>query len=1508
MQTRTVYTPSGKAIRNVPLDVTDEEVLQKYNNKQMQQASLKEQEKVEIAPEEKELQNAIKQQTGTEPSVSTDLQRVVLGWGEGISNLVADTIVNPIAENVFGVEGGIDTDYYVSEIMKSMASATLPGKQEDLFTPEGEVKETETVTGMAAEIGTVVAGGAALSAVKGVKALPSIIRYGLGGAAAEQIMYGRDENIAQTVLDETDWVSESSTARDVLEFLATNEEDENLENRLKVSIEGFLLGGTLSTLVGGAQQAVKQSKKLFNKIPSQLTTGEQVEVAVDYLKDARAKAEYKHEAPLVFSETPETIAQVEQQASSKLNRFMRQMFTSRGYWTTPAFNAFEDSQYAQRQLVAEAENISNRLQKSLRSLGDEAQTEEMTKKVQESLGDNLDFHENVSPLSKIEYVQAQYGFTPEVAQEVINARTLIDNMSKTLANSSIPDNEFKQTILDNSGEYIRRSYRLFEDSGYKPSVQVKEDAIDFYAQQISSGNKNLSIDEAYEQARGKVDEILDKDNVSSDAAEYYEKVRRVNTEILKEKKDIPEPIRKLMGEIEEPAENIVLTVSKLAKLTERNKFFESLHTMGRSKYVFDEPIERNGVEYVTQVTGTNSVLDGKYVTKEIFTAIKEEESTILNGKDTGLVKMLRNFSTLKGKSQAAKTIYSHVTHLRNILGGAQFGLANGVNPFASGGQSFKAIYNQISQGGDKALDEAYQKYLRLGIINTDVKVNEFRALLETGYESTADKFLDRLSEKASKYGLSEKLQALPGDVYMAVDDFYKMNNFERELDTLKKAFPDRNIETLEEEAAMIVQNTLPNYDRVPKGIKQLRYLPIGNFVAFPTEMWRTSANILKQGAREITSGNNDLRIRGAQRLAGFTTAMTGVGALAAQSAKIAGLTPEEQEAVQTMSNTPWSKSPRIVHRGEDGKLFTADTQFIDSYSPIKTPFNEAMYKIEQGQLRGADLDTVLGDAILAGTKSLLAPYIGESMLTEAFTDVYSAWQSPDGRTNSGKLLLDPTEDKTDQAIMLSTHLLSAFVPGSVDSLVGLADAAFEKPNKNTGKAKDLNAELATNLTGVRFTEFSPEDSLMYGIKNYNFEKRNVPFTKADYKKTGDDIYDQFVGRQKKLYENQQELYMKVLASEQLIGRNRTIEIMHMNGMSKKEMKSLLTGYFQGEKPNMSLIADIYKQTPGMNNAQKEEMTRKLISVYSELSQTRLYPANKEEGFVPPEPFRLQKAKGGRVNVPQAPLEPDERIDKMTGRPYNEQAGTAFMDVEDRAMFKDGGYVVAQGDTLTKIAQDAGMTIQQLAQLNGIKDLNTLQVGQDIKTTAPATPVQTEIDYAVNIMPSLEGTAAHTDMVGIKTAPLGLVVDQSKNPSAYTANKKVADSLGISFDSTLTVDDAKQIVRGVLAENNTMLSKSIPSYSTLKPQHKAIVLDAKYNTGVNFPSLSKALSDYEKNPTEELKSKIVTESRRTSKGKYNTGLDNRVAKLLHSNGIISDLKEAQRLGLTKANTTEIPQGK
>jgi len=74
---------------------------------------------------------------------------------------------------------------------------------------------------------------------------------------------------------------------------------------------------------------------------------------------------------------------------------------------------------------------------------------------------------------------------------------------------------------------------------------------------------------------------------------------------------------------------------------------------------------------------------------------------------------------------------------------------------------------------------------------------------------------------------------------------------------------------LEREAAEITKNTLPTYSFVPRGIQQLRALPIGNFFSFPAEMARTTVNIVGQGLKEISSGNSVLFQRGAQRLAGF---------------------------------------------------------------------------------------------------------------------------------------------------------------------------------------------------------------------------------------------------------------------------------------------------------------------------------------------------------------------------------------------------------------------------------------------------------------------------------------------------------------------------------------------------------------------------------------------------------------------------------------------------------------
>ena len=170
------------------------------------------------------------------------------------------------------------------------------------------------------------------------------------------------------------------------------------------------------------------------------------------------------------------------------------------------------------------------------------------------------------------------------------------------------------------------------------------------------------------------------------------------------------------------------------------------------------------------------------------------------------------------------------------------------------------------------------------------------------------------------------------------------------------------------------------------------------------------------------------------------------------------------------------------------------------------------------------------------------------------------------------------------------------------------------------------------------------------------------------------------------------------------------------------------------------------------------------------------------------------------------------------------------------------------------------------------------------------PQTSASDILVDGFASLEGTADHTDKLGIETTAWGMVDDKKKNPASTIRNNAKAKAMFGKTLSQLTNLEKKSVAKGILQDLDNGLSSKFQQYQQLDPQHRALVLDAKWNTGTDYVRLMNASLNHQYNPDAENTAEISRESRRMSGGSYDKGMDNRIIKLFNHVGLKVDASE------------------
>ena len=108
----------------------------------------------------------------------------------------------------------------------------------------------------------------------------------------------------------------------------------------------------------------------------------------------------------------------------------------------------------------------------------------------------------------------------------------------------------------------------------------------------------------------------------------FDTFNQATSGILKGKKEIPVEVRKLMGEIVDPSDQVLTTITKLSNLVSKQKFYDEFLEQGtKGKYLFD-PAKGvvNKRIYSVEIEGTDSPLDGLFTTPELAIALKNRET------------------------------------------------------------------------------------------------------------------------------------------------------------------------------------------------------------------------------------------------------------------------------------------------------------------------------------------------------------------------------------------------------------------------------------------------------------------------------------------------------------------------------------------------------------------------------------------------------------------------------------------------------------------------------------------------------------------------------------------------------------------------------------------------------------------------------------------------------------------------------------------------------------------
>ena len=678
-------------------------------------------------------------------------------------------------------------------------------------------------------------------------------------------------------------------------------------------------------------------------------------------------------------------------------------------------------------------------------------------------------------------------------------RMHIDNLSQMLLRTGAVSVSQAETIAANLGQYINRSYQVFDKKNWAKQVteEMKEaarvDLRNMYRADAESKAKQTGMDADIileDFVNKKIEELISGESAATFLG--VGKTGAKNLGIMKERLDIPLSIRQLMGEYTDASQNYARTVLKIATLAENARFLQSAREAGMGVFFFNENDPNRPKEFNTKIAGENSdtmsPLNGLYTTPEIAKAFAQKIGTgdaIEAALGTELGPVVRGIYETYMKALSAvkwlKTIGSFATHAKNVTGNVWFMLSNGYyNP-----KKYAEAFSVLKNSSNEQLRDKLDEYIRAGIIDQSAALGEIKAMFaDADFETAIENRLKKNPFQKAKAGV-RKLGQKMTRAYQLEDDFFKIISYESEKARYSNASFDKPFNELtteeqniiKEKASEITKNVLPNYARIPGLVKLLKAVPVtGTFVSFQAEAYRTAWNTVALAADELRSDNKKIKAIGAMRLAGIAASQAAkFGLMALMGTIVSGGDDDDDDELKKNTKlfvAPWSKDSDLVlvdYGG--GKMSYIDFSASDPHGGIKKAYNAAM--------SGKSVT----ESFTNGLNQLLDPFMKEDILLNTITDIKNNENSYGGK------LYNESDTEVNKINAIMGRVYKSFEPGSITTV------------KKVVGSDDVRNELVGQLTGYKIITVDVEKQLSFKMKDLkdNSDEAKRLYNSAFYK-------------------------------------------------------------------------------------------------------------------------------------------------------------------------------------------------------------------------------------------------------------------------------------------------------------------------------------------------------------------------------------------------------------------------